>query len=125
MEKISFLFLFPSSSFIFVSSSASLQPGSGSEVTTTTITTIETPEDHRVYMDDFAAHLIARKKSMLVPDEKLHSIVSYLRDSKPISPRLKFWLNMKKMMMVTLPELDLHDELVVPREGEAGTVCYY
>lgn len=25
---------------------------------------------------------------------------------------------MKKMMMVTLPELDLHDELVVPREGE-------
>lgn len=98
-----------------------LLPASGSEVTTTTITTIETPEDHRVYMDDFAAHLIARKKSMLVPDEKLHSIVSYLRDSKPISPRLKFWLNMKKMMMVTLPELDLHDELVVPREGRDGS----
>lgn len=98
-----------------------LLPGSGTEVTTTTITTIETPEDHRAYMDDFAAHLIARKKSMLVPDEKLHSIICYLRDGTTISPRLKFWLNMKKMMMVTLPELDLHDELVVPREGRDGS----
>ena len=59
---------------------------------------------------------------MLVPDEKLHIITRYLRDGAPISPRLKFWLNVKKMMMVTLPELDLHDELVVPREGEATMI---
>ncbi|KAG0710619.1 KRAB-A domain-containing protein 2 [Chionoecetes opilio] len=98
-----------------------LLPESGAEVTTTTITTIETPEDHRVYMDDFAAHLIARKKSMLVPDEKLRAITGYLRTGTPLSPRLKFWLNLKKMMMVTLPELDLHDELVVPREGRDGS----
>lgn len=71
-------------------------------------------------MDEFAAHLIARKKTMLVPDEKRRAIVSYLQHGTPISPRLKFWLNMKKMMIVTLPELDLNNELVVPREGKQG-----
>jgi len=90
--------------------------------------------DHELHMFNVLGAMLATKNAKVISEEKYHEIVRQLRheaaaptatatstDDPKVGTR---WIKRKGFQLVSFPELDLVDVLVIPKKGEFSQLHY-
>ena len=74
--------------------------------------------DHKTCMSEVVTHLLSVKNSKVISETKYDQIVEHLqRPNAATNPKLRWWIKRKPFHLISFPELDIADVLVIPKRG--------
>ena len=74
--------------------------------------------DHKTCMSEVVTHLLAVKNSKVISETKYDEIVEHLQQPNAATdPKLRWWIKRKRFQLISFPELDIADVLVIPMRG--------
>ena len=74
--------------------------------------------DHKTCMSEVVTHLLSVKNSKVIAETKYDEIVEHLQRPNAVTdPKLRWWIKRKRFQLISFPELDIADVLVIPKRG--------
>ena len=74
--------------------------------------------DHKICMSEVVTNLLSVKNSKVISETKYDEIVEHLqRPNAATDPKLRWWIKRKRFQLISFPELDIADVLVIPKRG--------
>ncbi|KAI0213756.1 hypothetical protein LSAT2_001170 [Lamellibrachia satsuma] len=69
-------------------------------------------------MSEVVTHLLSVKNSKVISETKYDEIVEHLQRPNAVTdPKLRWWIKRKRFQLISFPELDIADVLVIPKRG--------